>query len=108
MGLEEIFGDLFIGKTVQGSPWDDALQQADSDAAIEGFCRRKFVEISLLCPWGFLGMPGWSQGLPRGSQERAWGSQERHQGSQGRAQGIPGIPGGSRDVRASPGSLSQR
>ena len=32
-------------KTVQGSPWGDALQQAGSDAAIESFWRCKFVEI---------------------------------------------------------------
>ena len=32
-------------KTVQGSPWGDALQRKDSDATIESFWRRKLVEL---------------------------------------------------------------
>ena len=68
-------------KAVQGSRWDDALQQKDSDAAIESFWRCKFVEPlpilwSMGVPRGPRGVPGASRG---GSQGRAWGSP----GSQG-------------------------
>ena len=41
------FRGLDIDKTVQGSPWGDALQQADSDVAVERFWR--YVKI-----WPFL------------------------------------------------------
>ena len=55
--------------------WRDVLQQKYSDAAVESFCRCKFVEI-----WLFLG----SLGVPMA----AWGSQ-------GRLWGVPGgCPGG--------------
>ena len=38
------FGGLFIDEMVQRKPWGDALQQADSNAAIESFWRWKFEE----------------------------------------------------------------
>ena len=38
-------GGLLMDITVQGSPWGDALQQADADAGIESFSRWTFVEI---------------------------------------------------------------
>ena len=37
-------------KTVQGSPWGDALQRMDMEAPIESFQRSNFVEI-WICLW---------------------------------------------------------
>ena len=76
------FGGRFIDKTVQGSAWGDALQQADSDAAIESFWRWKFVEI-----WPFL----LSRWVPGGVREVPEGS--------------PGIPGGSLGSLRGPGKI---
>ena len=39
------FGCLFMDTMVQGSPRGDALQQADTGAAIKSFWRCKFVEV---------------------------------------------------------------
>ena len=61
-------------KTVQGSPWGDALQQKDSDAAIKSFWRCTFVEI-----WSFLWSRWSSPGVPGGSP----GGVQEVQGAQG-------------------------
>ena len=68
-------------KITQGSLWADALEQKDSDGAIESLWRRRFNEIFWFCTP--LGVPGviW------------WGAL----GVQGFAGGFSRIPGGRRD-----------
>ena len=40
-------GGLVMYKMVQGSPWGDALQQADSGAAIESFWRCSVFDMAV-------------------------------------------------------------
>ena len=65
---------------VQASPWGDALQRKDSDAAIESFWRCQLVET-----WSFL----WSVGVP----DKFQADHGRSPGFQARPRDVPGIPG---------------